>query len=85
MALSLLKILNRRLGIMNQLGLSTETLEGISLLANQLDLSINDFFEEIIQRKLTVINAKELEELLDIRDAIIGDFSYQNWSSARHL
>ena len=63
---------------MNQILLSDETLKGISSLANQLNLSLDGLFEQIVNGNLAVIDAEELEDLLDVRDAMMAEADPQN-------
>jgi uncharacterized protein YdhG (YjbR/CyaY superfamily) len=63
---------------MNQLVLSDEILQGISDLANQLNLSIDSLLEQIVKGNLAVVNAEELEDLLDVRDAMIAEAAPEN-------
>jgi len=44
---------------MNQILLSDETLQGISSLANQLNLSLDGLLEQIVNGNLAVIDAEE--------------------------
>ena len=63
---------------MNQILLSDETLQGISNLANQLNLSLDGLLEQIVNGNLAVIDAEELEDLLDVRDAMMAEADPQN-------
>jgi len=63
---------------MNQILLSDETLQGISSLANQLNLSLDSLFEQIVNGNLAVIDAEELEDLLDVRGAMMAEADPQN-------
>ncbi|GBF82743.1 hypothetical protein [Aphanothece sacrum] len=63
---------------MTQLTLSQDILTGITNLGNQLNLSVNELLEQISQGNLTVINTEELEDLLDVRDAIIAETDPDN-------
>ncbi|MEA5535384.1 hypothetical protein [Crocosphaera sp. XPORK-15E] len=58
---------------MTQVTLSQDIITGITQLANQLNLSVDELLEQISQGKLTVIDTEELEDLLDVRDAIIAE------------
>jgi hypothetical protein len=62
----------------NQILLSDETLQGISSLANQLNLSLDGLLEQIVNGNLAVIDAEELEDLLDVRDAMMAEADPQN-------
>lgn len=63
---------------MTPINISTETLQNISSFAEQFNLSLNDFFEQIIQGKLAIVDAGELEDLLDVRDAIAAETDPEN-------
>ncbi|MGB5592603.1 MAG: hypothetical protein WBM32_15995 [Crocosphaera sp.] len=58
---------------MTQVTLSQDILAGITQLASQFNLSVDELLQQIIQGKLTVIDTEELEDLLDVRDAIIAE------------
>ena len=58
---------------MTQVTLSQDILIGLTNLANELNLSVDELLKQIIQGKLTIIDVEELEDLLDIRDAIIAE------------
>ena len=58
---------------MIQVTLSQDILSGISKLADQFNLSVDELLQEISQGKLTVIDTETLEDLLDVRDAIIAE------------
>ncbi len=58
---------------MTQVTLSQDIFIGISNLADELNLSVDELLKQISQGKLTVIDAEELEDLLDVRDAIIAE------------
>lgn len=64
--------------MMNKLLVSDEILEGIANLANQLNLSVDGLLEQIVQGNLAIINAEELEDLLDVRDAMIAEDDPEN-------
>jgi hypothetical protein len=63
---------------MNQILLSDETLEGMSKLANQLNLSLDDLFEQIEKGNLAGVEAEDLENLLDVRDAMTAEANPEN-------
>ncbi len=63
---------------MTQVTLSQDILIGITNLANDLNLSVDELLKQISQGKLTVIDVEELEDLLDIRDAIIAENDANN-------
>lgn len=58
---------------MIQVTLSQDILSGISKLADQFNLSVDELLQEISQGKLTVIDTETLEDLLDVRDAIMAE------------
>lgn len=58
---------------MIQVTLSQDILSRISKLADQFNLSVDELLQEISQGKLTVIDTETLEDLLDVRDAIIAE------------
>ncbi|MGB0563120.1 MAG: hypothetical protein ACPGVO_15140 [Spirulinaceae cyanobacterium] len=47
-------------------------------LADRFNLSFTELFEEIAQGKLAVIDAEEIEDLLDVRDAIEAEVHLDN-------
>lgn len=63
---------------MSSLTVSSEVLAGISTLAQQFNLSIEELLTWISQGKLALIDAEELEDLLDVRDAIIAEADPEN-------
>ncbi len=63
---------------MNQILLSDEISKGISDLANQLNLSIDGLLEQIVKGNLAIVNAEDLEDLLDVRDAMIAEADPEN-------
>lgn len=63
---------------MSSLTISSEVLAGISTLAQQFNLSIEELLTWISQGKLAVIDADELEDLLDVRDAVIAESDPEN-------
>ena len=58
---------------MIQVTISQDILSGISKLADQFNLSVDELLQEISQGKLTVIDTETLEDLLDVRDAIMAE------------
>jgi uncharacterized protein YdhG (YjbR/CyaY superfamily) len=63
---------------MSSLTVSSEVLAGISALAQQFNLSIEELLTWISQGKLAVIDAEELEDLLDVRDAVVAESDPEN-------
>ncbi|NJL86267.1 MAG: hypothetical protein HC886_10220 [Leptolyngbyaceae cyanobacterium SM1_1_3] len=63
---------------MSSLTVSSEVLAGISSLAQQFNLSIEELLIWISQGKLVVIDAEELEDLLDVRDAVSAESDPEN-------
>jgi uncharacterized protein YdhG (YjbR/CyaY superfamily) len=63
---------------MSSLTISSEVLAGISTLAQQFNLSVEELLTWISQGKLAVIDANELEDLLDVRDAVIAESDPEN-------
>jgi hypothetical protein len=58
--------------------ISPETLQNFTVFAEQWNLSIDEFLKQIIQGKLAIIEAEELEDLLDVRDAIAAEADPEN-------
>jgi hypothetical protein len=63
---------------MSSLTVSSEVLSGISALAQQFNLTIEELLTWISQGKLAIIDADELEDLLDVRDAVIAESDSEN-------
>ncbi len=63
---------------MTQVTLSQDILAGITRLANQFNLSVDELLQQISQGQLTVIDTETLEDLLDVRDAIIAETDPDN-------
>lgn len=63
---------------MSILSLSSEVLTGISTLAQQFNLSTEELLAQIGQGKLVIIDADELEDLLDVKDAVIAEADPEN-------
>lgn len=63
---------------MSQLHISKESLTGIEQIAQDLNLSVNELLEQISQGKLTVIQSEELEDLIDLKDAIAAENNPEN-------
>lgn len=73
---------------MSSLSISSEVLTGISALAQQFNLSTEEFLTWISQGKLAIIDADELEDLLDVRDAVLAEADPENqervpWESVK--
>lgn len=63
---------------MSPLTVSSEVLSGISALAQQFNLTIEELLTWISQGKLAIIDADELEDLLDVRDAVMAESDPEN-------
>ena len=63
---------------MNQLEVSPQTWQELKSFANHFDLSVTQLLEKIIQGQLAVIDAEELENLIDVRDAINAENDPEN-------
>ncbi|WNZ25458.1 hypothetical protein HJG54_23110 [Leptolyngbya sp. NK1-12] len=63
---------------MSSLSVSSEVLDGITALAQQFNLPTEEFLTQIIQGKLVIIDADELEDLLDVKDAILAEADPNN-------
>ncbi len=63
---------------MSSLSVSSEVLDGITALAQQFNLSAEEFLTQMIQGKLVIIDADELEDLLDVKDAILAEADPEN-------
>ncbi|NEO86398.1 MAG: hypothetical protein F6J87_19390 [Spirulina sp. SIO3F2] len=58
--------------------MTPETQQELTHLADRFSLSIAEFFENVTQGKLAIIDAEELEDLLDIQDAIEAEADPEN-------
>lgn len=63
---------------MSSLSVSREVLDGITALAQQFNLSPEELLTQMIQGKLVIIDADELEDLLDVKDAILAETDPEN-------
>jgi hypothetical protein len=63
---------------MSSLSISSDVLKGITTLAQQFNLSTEELLICISQGKLAVIDADELEDLLDVRDAVLAESDPEN-------
>jgi hypothetical protein len=63
---------------MSSLSISSEILVGIKTLAQQFGLSIEEFLSRIVQGKLVIMDADELEDLLDMKDALLAEAEPEN-------
>jgi hypothetical protein len=63
---------------MSSLSVSKEVLTGITSLAQQFNLSTEEFLSWLVQGKLTIIDAEELEDLLDVKDAVLAESDPEN-------
>jgi hypothetical protein len=63
---------------MCSLTISSEVVAGIRILAQQFGLSVEALLISISQGKLTIINADELEDFLDVKDALLAELDSEN-------
>lgn len=63
---------------MSLLSISQDVLAGLETLAQQFNLSTEEFLSGISQGKLAIIDAEELEDLLDVRDAVLAESDPEN-------
>ena len=63
---------------MSSLSVSNEVLTGITSLAQQFNLPTEEFLSWIVQGKLAIIDAEELEDLLDVKDAVLAESDPEN-------
>jgi hypothetical protein len=63
---------------MTSLIISNEVSAGIRTLAEQFNLSVEDFLISIVEGKLAVVDVNELEDVLDLRDAILAESNPEN-------
>lgn len=63
---------------MSSLSISSEVLASIKTLAQQFGLSIEEFLSRIVQGKLVIMDADELEDLLDMKDALLAEAEPEN-------
>jgi hypothetical protein len=63
---------------MSSLSISSEVLAGIRTLAQQFNVSSEEFLSWIVQGKLAIIDAEELEDLLDVKDSILAESDPEN-------
>lgn len=63
---------------MSSLSISSEVLAGIGTLAQQFNVSSEEFLSWIVQGKLAIIDAEELEDLLDVKDSILAESDPEN-------
>lgn len=63
---------------MSSLSVSREVLDGITALAQQFNLSPEELLTQMIQGKLVIMDADKLEELLDVKDAILAEADPEN-------
>lgn len=67
---------------MSSLSVSNEVLTGITALAQQFNLPTEEFLSWLVQGKLAIIDAKELEDLLDAKDAVLAESDPENQERA---
>lgn len=58
---------------MSPLSVSNEVLAGITSLAQQFNLPTEEFLSWLVQGKLAIIDADDLEDLLDVKEAILAE------------
>ena len=58
---------------MSSLSVSSEVLAGITSLAQQFNLPTEEFLNWLVQGKLAIIDADDLEDLLDVKEAILAE------------
>ncbi len=63
---------------MSSLSISDKVLADITSLAQQFNLSTEEFLNSITQGKLVIIEADELEDLLDVKDAALAESEPEN-------
>jgi hypothetical protein len=63
---------------MSSLSISSEVLAGIKALAKQFNLSTEELLSGISQGRLVIIDAEELEDLRDVKDAILAESNPEN-------
>lgn len=63
---------------MSSLTISSKVLAGIETLAQRFNLSPEELLTQISQGKLAVIDADELEDLLDVKDAALAELDPTN-------
>lgn len=64
--------------MINSLTISPKIVTGIETVAQQFDLSVTELLERISQGKLTVIDPEELEDFIDLKDAIQAENDPEN-------
>ena len=55
---------------MSDLTISSEIVTGIETIAKQFNLSVKELLENISKGNLVVINPEDLEDMIDLQDAI---------------
>ncbi|HAN74993.1 MAG TPA: hypothetical protein DCQ51_03065 [Planktothrix sp. UBA8407] len=75
--------------MINPLTISPEIATAIETVAQQFNLSVPELLERISQGKLTVIDPEELEDFLDLKDAIQAENDPENqervsWEIIKH-
>lgn len=63
---------------MTSLSILSEVLAGITSLAQRFNLPTEEFLSWLVQGKLIIIDADELEDLLDVKDAILAESNPEN-------
>ena len=63
---------------MSQITISQEILIRIEQIAQQFNLSVNELLENISQGQLAIIDSDQLEDLIDLQDAIEAENNPEN-------
>ena len=63
---------------MSKIDISEENLSKIEQIAQEFNLSVSELLETISQGKLTVIDAEQLEDLIDLQAAIEAENHPEN-------
>jgi len=74
---------------MTPLSISSEVFADLTTIAQQFDLSVEELLTRISQGKLAIVDADELEDWLDVRDALLAESNPQNqehisWRTVKH-
>lgn len=63
---------------MNNIALSETDLTEINQISQKLKLSVSELIDGINQGKLTIVSTEKLEDLMDLRDAILAESDPEN-------